>query len=262
MSGQPDEAREFEPLVRAEGISLVYPGNWVALTGVQLSLRPGELVALVGPSGCGKSTLLRVLAGLIPPTQGRVLIHGKLASEARQNAIQMGILFQDSTLLPWRTIADNVSLTLELSGIKLDRTKVQETLERVGLADSANRFPGELSGGMKMRAALARALVTDPEFLLLDEPFGALDELSRQKLNEELLLLQRNRAWSGIFVTHNVFEATFLSHRVLVLSPRPGRIVAEIPVPFSGLRTEDWRATPEFAKIAGEISRALRGSSK
>ncbi|MFN3649498.1 MAG: ABC transporter ATP-binding protein [Armatimonadota bacterium] len=244
-------------VVRTEGLGLTYDGGVRALDDVSLSVARGEIVSLVGPSGCGKSTLLRLAGGLLQPTEGRLEVRGEAG------AARTGFVFQDATLLPWRTVADNVRLPLEL--LRVPRRehdgRIRESLALVGLSDFALARPAQLSGGMRMRVSLVRALITHPELLLLDEPFGALDDITRTRLNEELLGLWDRQRWTGIFVTHNVYEAVFLSHRVLVMTPRPGRIVAEIPVELPFPRTPELRGTAEFARTAEEVARRLRGAA-
>lgn len=249
-----------EPLVACDNVGLTFPGPVQALAGTTFQLQRGELVSVVGPSGCGKSTLLRLISGLIGHTAGTLQVAGQSPMQARRHGLQVGFVFQDATLLPWRTIQDNIRLPLEL--LRVPRSehagRIREALELVGLQDFAQALPSQLSGGMRMRVALVRALVTHPELLLLDEPFGALDEITRQRLNEDLLDLWRSQQWSGVFITHNVYEAVFLSQRVLVMSPRPGRLIADVPIPFEFPRTPELRGTPEFARLAAEVSSLLR----
>lgn len=248
-------------LVRVEDLALRFAAGVQALAGVELSVEAGEFVAIVGPSGCGKSTLLRVLAGLIEPTGGRVAVDGMAPVEARRRLHELAFVFQHPTLLPWRTVLDNLRLPLELGRRRgsnaVPREELLAALARVGLRDFARAWPHQLSGGMQMRLSLARALVTDPRLLLLDEPFGALDDLTRQRLNEELLRLWLERGWTGLFVTHNVAEAVFLSRRVLVMSPRPGRFVAEVAVPFGYPRSPALRGAPEFGRLVAQIGERL-----
>jgi NitT/TauT family transport system ATP-binding protein len=248
------------PLVRAHALGATYVGSVAALAGVDLTIPRGQFVAIVGPSGCGKSTLLRLIAGVLRPSSGEVRVAGLPPAAARRLRARISFVFQDATLLPWRSVAENIGLPLELQRTPAARraTVIDRGLELVGLGDFRHRYPAELSGGMRMRAALARALVTDPELLLLDEPFGALDDISRCVLNEELQRLWFARRWTGIFVTHNIAEAVFLSQRVLVMTPRPGRIQADIPVPFALPRAADLRAEPAFARLTGEVATALR----
>ena len=253
----------LEPLVACDNVGLTFPGPVEALVGTTFQLQRGELVSVVGPSGCGKSTLLRLIAGLIATTSGTLQVAGQSALQARHQGLQIGFVFQDATLLPWRTVQDNIRVPLELLRIPRSQhaQRLREALELIGLQDFARAFPNQLSGGMRMRVALVRALVTHPELLLLDEPFGALDEITRQRLNEDLLALWQSQQWSGIFITHNVYEAVFLSQRVLVMSARPGRLIADVPIPFDFPRTPELRGTAEFAKLAAQISALLRSVS-
>ena len=221
-----------------------------AVTGVSFSLRKGEFLAVIGPSGCGKSTLLRLASGLSRSTSG----------EVRRSVANIGYVFQDATLLPWRTVRGNVELLAELDSVPRRRrdTLARDAIRLVGLEGFENHYPKALSGGMKMRVSLARALVTNPPLFLLDEPFGALDEITRGALNEELLRLFVSERFAAIFVTHSIIEAVYLSSRVLVMSPRPGRIVAELEIPFPYPRPPELRYEAEFAHLASEVSRALR----
>ena len=240
----------MDAVAEAVGASVVFANGTKALDDVSMALGAREIVSVVGPSGCGKSTLVRLLAGLLEPAPGRV--------QAPRDGI--GIVFQQPTLLPWRTVTANVALPLELAGTRPGESTASAlaTLARVGLADFARVYPSELSGGMRMRAALARALVTGPRVLLLDEPFASLDELARERLAEELLALRSLETFAALLVTHSVAEAVFLGDRVLVMSARPGRIVAEVAVPFGRTRTAELRSEPAFARVTGEVSRCLR----
>jgi NitT/TauT family transport system ATP-binding protein len=233
----------------ADAVGLTYPDGTHALTNTSVSVAAGEFVSIVGPSGCGKSTLLRLASGLIPPTSGNI---------ARTGTVQF--VFQDSTLLPWRSVRRNISLNLELQ--KIEKTEIADrtnsALALVGLLDSAEKLPRQLSGGMKMRTSLARSLVCDPGMYLFDEPFAALDEFSRERLNVELRTMLSTRNAASLFVTHSIAEAVFLSHRVLVMSPRPGTIVQEFAIPFGPERQQDLRYSPEFARLSGEIAQSLR----
>ena len=233
----------------ADAVGLTYPDGTHALTNTSVSVAAGEFVSIVGPSGCGKSTLLRLASGLIPPTSGNT---------ARAGTVQF--VFQDSTLLPWRSVRRNISLNLELQ--KIEKTEVADrtnsALALVGLLDSAEKLPRQLSGGMKMRTSLARSLVCDPDMYLFDEPFAALDEFSRERLNIELRTILSTRNAASLFVTHSIAEAVFLSHRVLLMSPRPGTIVQEFAIPFGPDRQQDLRYSPEFARLSGEIAQSLR----
>ena len=228
----------------------VFPDGTEAVRDVSFSLRRGEFLSVVGPSGCGKSTLLRMASALSPETSGTV----------ERLVENIGFVFQDATLLPWRTVQRNVELLAELDGVKRsERQKlVADAIKLVGLNGFEKHYPKALSGGMKMRASVARALTTKPPVFLLDEPFGALDEITRGALNEELLRLYLSQQFAAMFITHSISEAVYLSSRVLVMSPRPGRIVGEVEVPFGYPRSRDLRFDPEFAKIAGEISQLLR----
>jgi NitT/TauT family transport system ATP-binding protein len=233
----------------SEAVGLTFPDGTDALLNTNVSVAAGEFVSIVGPSGCGKSTLLRLASGLIAPTSGNI---------ARTGTVQF--VFQDSTLLPWRSVRRNVSLNLELQ--KLGKLEIEErtnsALELVGLLDSAEKLPRQLSGGMKMRTSLARSLVCEPDLYLFDEPFAALDEFSRERLNIELRTMLSTRNAASLFVTHSIAEAVFLSHRVLVMSPRPGTIVQEFAIPFGPDRQQDLRYSPEFARLSGEIAQSLR----
>jgi NitT/TauT family transport system ATP-binding protein len=222
----------------------------LALLPVTFTVHPGELVAIVGPSGCGKSTLLRLASGLLAPSAGTVEV----------SAQNVGYVFQDATLLPWRTVRRNVELLGELHGVpKAQRQQAAAAaIATVGLAGSEDKYPRALSGGMKMRASLARALTMAPEVFLFDEPFAAVDQITRERLNDEVLRLFEARRFAGLFVTHAVVEAAFLATRVLVMSARPGRILADIPVPFPYPRPAELRYDSEFAKVAGEVGAALR----
>lgn len=236
-------------LIVAAGLNKYFPSGVQALHGLDLEISRGQFVSIVGPSGCGKSTFLRLVAGLDEPTSGELRVEG-------HDPLGLAFVFQDATLLPWRSVAQNITLPLELRR-EAAAERVAQTLELVGLTDFAAAYPAQLSGGMRMRVSIARALVTRPQILLLDEPFGALDEITRQRLNEELLRLWQEDRWTGLFVTHNVSEAVFLSQRVLVMSARPGRILADIPIPFPYPRSPYLRSAPEFIHITNGISRQL-----
>jgi NitT/TauT family transport system ATP-binding protein len=242
-----------------EDVDVVFDGGVAALDGVRLAVARGELVAIIGPSGCGKSTLLRVLAGLIEPSAGTVRVDGTPPAVARRTTSPIGIVFQQPRLLAWRTVARNVELPLELGGTDAaERARRSgELLATLGLAEFATAYPYALSGGMRMRAAVARALAPEPALLLLDEPFGALDELTRERLQEELRALHGRRRFTAVLVTHAVSEAVFLADRIVVMSPRPGRIIAEVAVPF-GARTTSLRTDPEFGRLVSDVSARLR----
>lgn len=248
----------------ARDVSLTFPGGTRALDAFSLAMAPGEFLSLVGPSGCGKSTFLRIVGGLLQPTAGRADIGGVDCVTARKRSQRVAFVFQQPTLLPWRTVEKNVRLPLELRRAWDHRAagRVREVLDLVGLGEFLRAYPHELSGGMQMRVSLARALVTEPDLLLLDEPFAALDDITRQHLNAELLALWRERGFTALFVTHNVSEAVFLSGRVVVMSARPGRLVAEHPIPFPHPRGEALRAGAKFAGLTGAISASLTEASR
>lgn len=240
------------PALRFSGVTKQFAGGTTALADADLEVATGEFVSVVGPSGCGKSTLLRIASGLDDITAGSVEVGTK----------RLGYVFQDATLLPWRTVYQNAALFAELE--KMDkgerRRRIADALELVGLTGFEKHLPHQLSGGMRMRASLARSLVLDPEVFLFDEPFGALDEITRERLNDELLRTHQLRAFAALFVTHSVAEAVFISTRVVVMSPRPGRVIADIPVPFEYPRVPELRYTPEFAALCGEVSAHLRSA--
>ena len=250
-------------LIEARSVSMAYASGPPILANLNLQIRPGEFVSLVGPSGCGKSTLLRLIAGLLVPSSGQLTVGGVSASDQPINGPQTGFVFQDPTLLPWRDVLGNIRLPLELRRQwSPDRQEdIHELLQLIGLtkADAPKR-PRMLSGGMRMRVSLARALVTRPELLLLDEPFAALDDFLRQTLNVDLLRIWRARDCCAVFVTHNVAEAVFLSQRILVMDSNPGSIAAEIEVPFDYPRAPELRTSLEFAELQERVSQALRGN--
>lgn len=233
-----------------DDVHVRYPDGTHALDGVSLRLGTGEFVAVVGPSGCGKSTLLRLASGLLAPTAGTVT----------RTSAQVGFVFQDPTLLPWRSVRRNVELAGELRRVphKQRRSRAAEAIERVGLTDFAAHRPGTLSGGMKMRVSLARTLTTRPELFLFDEPFGAVDELTRGRLGDDLQALFVADRFAGLFVTHSIAEAVYLSNRVLVMSDRPGRIVGEVEVPLPYPRPSETRFSADFAKLASQVAGLLR----
>ncbi|MGH9245224.1 MAG: ABC transporter ATP-binding protein [Acidimicrobiales bacterium] len=235
------------------------PGEVTAVTGIDLQIEPGEFVSLLGPSGCGKSTLLRLIGDLAVPTAGTVTVNGKPAAQARLDR-DYGMVFQSATLFEWRNVIRNVALPLELAGSsKRDaRTKALEMLELVGLADFASHYPWQLSGGMQQRAAIARALSFEPALLLMDEPLGALDEMTREKLQGELLRIWSETGTTIVFVTHSISEAVFLSARVVVMSARPGRIVGVIPVELPYPRDIKTREAPEYFDKVTEVRELLR----
>lgn len=249
--GGPGRSTATSSRIEVDKASKVYPNGTVALSPVSLQVRDQEFVSLLGPSGCGKSTLLRVIAGLIEPTDGDVTINGDA---------QRAFVFQDPTLLPWRSVEKNARLLLELESVPAGEraVRVQEALDLVGLTGFEHSYPRGLSGGMRMRLSLARALALQPELFLMDEPFSALDEITREVMQLELLRIWKERGFTSVFVTHNLYEAVFLSHRVVVMSPRPGRIVKIFDVPFDYPRTEELRSDPKFVELGHEISDCLR----
>ena len=234
-----------------DNVGMTFPDGTDALENVSLSVAPGEFVTVVGPSGCGKSTLLRIASHLETQTQGACAV----------DRDSIGYVFQDATLLPWRTVQRNIELLAELHGESKQECerRAQEAISLVGLDGFADKYPRQLSGGMRMRASLARSLVMKPRVFLFDEPFGALDEITRERLNDELLALFQREGFAGLFITHSIAEAVYMSTRVLVMSPRPGRITASFDVPFAYPRSHDLRYSPEFAELCGEVSHALRG---
>jgi NitT/TauT family transport system ATP-binding protein len=246
--------------VSLRGVTKVYDSGIVALGPLDLDVGKGEFVSLLGSSGCGKSTALRLIAGLSSPTSGSVAV-ARHDGGPSENSI--GFVFQEPTLMPWTSVRENVRLPLKLaqaSPAEAD-ARVHEALAQVGLSEFADAFPRQLSGGMKMRASLARALVTNPDILLLDEPFAALDEITRFRLNDDLLALWRNLNKTVIFVTHSVFESVYLSQRVIVMTPRPGRIRAELRIDAAEReRGEDFRTSAEYAAYCREVSHALAPS--
>jgi NitT/TauT family transport system ATP-binding protein len=254
---QRGRAEPSGPLVRLEGVTKIFGNGTVALAGLDLMIGRHEFVSLLGPSGCGKSTALRLIAGLARPTHGRI----RGPEGAARGAV--GFVFQEPTLMPWATVFDNVWLPLRLQGLgrRQAEGRVAEALAMVGLAEFARAYPRELSGGMKMRVSIARALVTRPSLLLMDEPFAALDEITRLKLNDELLALWRAQSWTVVFVTHSVYESVYLSTRIVVMAPRPGRVVADLPIEGPWPRDEAFRTSPDYnalcRRVSAELHRAM-----
>ena len=240
------------PLLSFNNVSMTFDEGTKALDNVSFSINAGEFVTVVGPSGCGKSTLLRIASNLEANTGGTCSID--------RNSI--GYVFQDATLMPWRTVAHNVELIAELHKLpKAERNQLARgAIELVGLNGFEDKYPRQLSGGMRMRASLARSLVMKPKVFLFDEPFGALDEITRERLNYELLRLFQHEGFAGLFITHSITEAVYMSTKVLVMSARPGKIIASFDVPFAYPRNHDLRYEPEFGELCGKISHALRGA--
>lgn len=253
-----DPARSVAVSLRR--VSKTYDNGVVALGPVDLDVRRGEFVSLLGPSGCGKSTALRLIAGLGAPSSGTVRVTPQAAETNGRHPV--GFVFQEPTLMPWATVRDNVRLPLKLAHVPMSaaKTRIDEALAQVGLSEFADSYPRELSGGMKMRVSLARALVTDPDILLMDEPFAALDEITRFRLNNDLLALWRSLRKTVIFVTHSVFESVYLSQRVLVMTSRPGRIATEIAIETVEPRSEDFRTSTDYAGYCRKVSDALAPS--
>jgi NitT/TauT family transport system ATP-binding protein len=259
-----EDAHPADLAVSLRGVTKVYGSGVLALGPLDLDVRKGEFVSLLGPSGCGKSTALRLIAGLIAPTSGTV---GVLQDRCQTRAghcmgFTIGFVFQEPTLMPWASVRENVRLPLKLAHVAAAEAdaRIDEALTQAGLSEFAEAFPRELSGGMKMRVSLARALVTDPDILLMDEPFAALDEITRFRLNNDLLALWRHLRKTVIFVTHSVFESVYLSQRVIVMTPRPGRIDNEFRIEAPEPRGEDFRTSADYAGYCREVSRALTPS--
>jgi NitT/TauT family transport system ATP-binding protein len=227
------------------------------LEGIDLSVERGEFVSIIGPSGCGKSTLLKLVAGLLPTSGGEISVNGMTPKNARA---LVSFVFQDATLLPWRTVESNVALALELEekGQAETTSTVEKLLDLVGLSQVGKSYPRQLSGGMKMRVSIARALATRPRLLLMDEPFAALDEMTRDRMNEELLRLREEQNWTVLFVTHSVAEAVFLSSRVIILAPHPGRIAYEVAVDLPYPRSAATRDSEAFDALVNRTSKLLR----
>jgi len=254
----PRDARIFadeSPTVALREVSKAFANGMVALDRFDLDVRPGEFLSLLGPSGCGKSTALRLIAGLSAPSRGTVAWPPGFERHAAARGV--GFVFQDPTLMPWATVFGNVYLPLRLAGVPKDKAAPQviETLARVGLADFAGVYPRELSGGMKMRVSIARALVTQPRLLLMDEPFAALDEITRFKLNDDLLAL--GQSLTVVFVTHSVFESVYLSSRIVVMTPRPGRVFAELAIDAPYPRDQSFRTSADYVGFCRLASDAL-----
>ncbi len=245
------------PLVSLSHVRKAFANGTVALDGFAMDVREGEFLSLLGPSGCGKSTALRLIAGLAEVSSGTI----SWPSDATSGS-DIGFVFQDATLMPWANVTDNVYLPLKLKGVSRAEAlpRISETLALVGLSDFAQAYPRELSGGMKMRVSIARALVTEPRLLLLDEPFAALDEITRFRLNDDLLKLKAERTITIIFVTHSVYESVYLSSRILVMAARPGRVVAEIAVDAPCPRSESFRTTPAYGALCKATSQALHAA--
>src|SRR3954465_9590751 len=240
-----------------------YPNGTVALQPVDLTVQEGEFITLLGPSGCGKSTLLKMVAGLLEPTDGRLLLWRKPVQQLDEAGKRLAFVFQAPTLMPWASVAANVRLPLDLAGVPSAdaEQRVQEALALVGLAKFASALPRNLSGGMQMRVSIARSLVVQPQLLLMDEPFGALDEIPRNKLDADLLALWREKKLTVMFVTHSIHEAVFLSNRVVMMAARPGRIVEQVTIDEPYPRSPDFMVTPRFAQYAKRLQDSLLRAS-
>ncbi len=247
----------LEPAISLTHVNKIFENGTLALQDLNLKIHQSEFISLVGPSGCGKSTLLRIIAGLSSISSGEM----RWSSSANQKEI--AFVFQEAALMPWATVVDNIRLPLKLAGVpkKTADFAIEEALDLVGLSGFARAYPRQLSGGMKMRVSIARSLVTSPKVLLMDEPFGALDDITRTKLNDELLALWSHKCWTVVFVTHNIYEAVYLSNRVIVMAARPGRVVADIAIDEPLPRNEEFRDSQAYGaycrKVAAELSKAM-----
>ena len=251
------------PAVEVLSAEKTYPNGTQALLPVDLSIAEGEFVTLLGPSGCGKSTLLKMVAGMLEPSDGRLLVWRKPVAQLHDCPHKLSFVFQSPTLMPWASVQTNVRLPLDLAGVprKEADARVMESLALVGLEKFAGALPRALSGGMQMRVSIARGLVTQPELLLMDEPFGALDEITRHKLDADLLELWRKKKLTVIFVTHSIHEAVFLSSRVVMMAARPGRVVEQFQIDEPYPRSADFMVTPEFARHAKRLQDSLLRAS-
>ncbi|MBD2103743.1 ABC transporter ATP-binding protein [Leptolyngbya sp. FACHB-261] len=248
------------PAIQLSDVDKVYANGTVALRGVNLTIGRSQFVSLVGPSGCGKSTILRLIAGLGQKSAGDIQ-RWQPEDVTEPSLHELAFVFQEAALMPWASVADNIRLPLELARVprRAANTAVREAIGLVGLSGFERAYPRELSGGMKMRVSIARALVTRPTTLLMDEPFGALDEMTRSRLNSDLLELWQQKRWTIVFVTHNVYEAVYLSNRVVVMAAHPGRITADIPIEAAYPRTEEFRTSLQFNQYCRQVSASLAG---
>ena len=251
----------MSPIISIKDVDKSFGSGTLAVSGMTLNIFKNQFISFLGPSGCGKSTLLKMISGLLRPTTGSIKISG---NQNHNMAISedIGFVFQDATLMPWSTVQDNVFLPLRLKGFsrKQASEEIEKILVKVGLKDFRRSYPRELSGGMKMRVSIARALITKPSLLLMDEPFAALDEMTRFKLNNDVLSFWENTKLTVIFVTHSVFESVYLSSRVVVMAPRPGRVVADIPLDENYPRTDEYRTTPAYAEKCRLVSSHLQST--
>jgi NitT/TauT family transport system ATP-binding protein len=253
----PATASRSAPLLALRGVGKTFPNGTLALAGLDLEVRAGEFLSLLGPSGCGKSTALRIIAGLSEPTQGAV--EWPPAAARTESESRIGFVFQEPTLMPWASVFNNVLLPLKLKGTPANKAaaRVEAALDRVGLQKFSQAYPRELSGGMRMRVSIARALVTEPALLLMDEPFAALDEITRFKLNNDLLQVWQALRTTVVFVTHSVFESVYLSSRVVVMAARPGRVFTELAIDAPYPRDQNFRTSAEYAAFCRRTSEAL-----
>ena len=251
------------PIISMSRVKKSFENGTIAVKDMTIDLFEGEFISFLGPSGCGKSTVLKMVSGLLRPTAGKIHIKGHDVS-ASGSTQDVGFVFQDSTLMPWATVQDNVYLPLRLKGItrKDASQEIDDILYKVGLQDFKKSYPRELSGGMKMRVSIARALITKPKLLLMDEPFAALDEITRFKLNNDVLKFWDDTNLTVIFVTHSVFESVYLSSRVVVMAPRPGRVIADIPLSEHYPRSDEYRTTSAYAKNCRAVSEYLKGATE
>lgn len=251
------------PAVEILSAEKTYPNGTQALLPVDLKIAEGEFITLLGPSGCGKSTLLKMVAGMLEPTDGRLLVWRKPVAELQDSPHKLSFVFQSATLMPWASVQTNVRLPLDLAGVprKEADARVTEALELVGLDKFAGALPRALSGGMQMRVSIARGLVTQPDLLLMDEPFGALDEITRHRLDADLLDLWRKKKLTVIFVTHSIHEAVFLSSRVIMMAARPGRVVEQFTIDEPYPRTPDFMVSPQFSRYAKQLQDSLLRAS-
>ncbi|MCU0774970.1 MAG: ABC transporter ATP-binding protein [Ideonella sp.] len=257
------DATPETPAVEVLSVEKTYPNGTHALQPVDLTVREGEFITLLGPSGCGKSTLLKMVAGLLEPSDGRILLWRKPIDQVESTGHRVSFVFQEPTLMPWAKVQTNVRLPLDLAGVdaKEGNQRVTESLAMVGLDKFASHLPRELSGGMQMRVSIARGLVTRPTLLLMDEPFGALDEITRNKLDSDLLDLWQRNGLTVIFVTHSIYEAVYLSNRVVVMAARPGRIVDEVTIDAPYPRGPEFRVSTEFSRFAKRLQDSLLRAS-
>ncbi|MGM4909455.1 ABC transporter ATP-binding protein [Hyphomicrobiales bacterium] len=258
----PSKEIRRRPLVVMQSVSKVFSSGTIALSGMSLTVESGEFISLLGPSGCGKSTALRIIAGLGDVTSGKIDWPSSRINSKGLPEGDIGFVFQEPTLMPWKTVFGNVYLPLKLRGVSKSEAsdRIMQVLATVGLQDFADAYPRELSGGMKMRVSIARALVTKPKLLLMDEPFAALDEITRQKLNDDVLRLWKATGITVIFVTHSVFESAYLSNRIVVMKARPGRVHADIPLTTSLDRDAHYRTSEEYRQACETVSYSLIGA--